>query len=79
MSEHLDRRMKAFSYHRPSSEVQATMSAVRAEVMDFGAMLDACIPECREKSLAFTALEEAMMWAIKGLSLTDPAGEQLSP
>jgi hypothetical protein len=79
MSEHLERRIAAHTYHRPSPEVQAVMGRVRASYMALVTLLDGAIPECREKSLAFTALEEAAMWSMKALALTDPEGEVVSP
>jgi hypothetical protein len=79
VSEHLERRLKSHTYHRPSVEVQQAMSDVREEFMTLVCMCDGTIPECREKSLAFTALEEAAMWAMKALALTDPGGEVISP
>ena len=79
MSEFLARRLKAHTDHRPSADVQATMAGLRGMFMATVSTLDAQIPECREKSLAFTALEEAAMWAMKALALTDPGGEGSSP
>ena len=53
---------------------------MRIHAMDFMAYLDATLTdECREKSLAVTAFEEAMMWAMNALSLTDPDGKIVSP
>lgn len=79
MSEHLERRLKAFAYHRPSPEVQEEMGHLRQYMQDLARYLDSTIPECREKSLAFTALEECSMWGMKALSLTDPGAVQVSP
>ena len=79
MSEKLEVRLEAFTYHAPSPDVQATMAQLRTQFMDMVKYLDASIAECREKSLAFTALEEAAMWAMKALSLTDPDGKIVSP
>lgn len=79
MSEHLERRLMSHTYHRPSLAVQHGMSEVREEFMALVARLDAAVPECREKSLAFTALEESAMWAMKALALTDPEGQVISP
>jgi hypothetical protein len=55
------------------------MSQTRESFMLLVELLDTDIPECREKALAFTALEEAAMWAMKALALTDPGGEVISP
>ena len=79
MSDKLDARLTAFAYHRPSSEVQAIMTAVRSGFQMLARHLDTSIPECREKSLAFTALEESAMWGMKALSLTDHDGVVVDP
>lgn len=79
MSEKLDARLNAFTYHRPSLEVEAIMTRVRLNFQAAASLMDACIPESREKSLAFTALEESAMWAIKALALTDPGGVVVDP
>ena len=74
MSDRLQVRLDAFAYHRPSPEVQAVMTRVRESFQAMASLLDGAIPESREKSLAFTALEESAMWAMKALSLTSLAG-----
>jgi hypothetical protein len=79
MSDRRDARLKAFAYHRPSPEVQGIMTLLRETFQAIADRLDGSIPECREKSLAFTALEESAMWAMKALALTDPGAEQVSP
>ena len=55
------------------------MAGMRKAYLALVEVLDASIPECREKAVAFTALEESAMWAIKALALTDPNGEVISP
>ena len=79
MSEKLEARLNSLTYHRPSPQVQDAMNDLRRAGMDFMTYLDATIDECREKSLAVTDFEEAMMWAMKALALTDPGGEIVSP
>mgnify|MGYP001576065383 CR=1 FL=1 len=79
MSDKLEARLLAFTYHAPSPAVQETMARLRKMFMMDVTLIDEHIPECREKSLAFTALEESAMWAMKALALTDPAGKVVSP
>lgn len=79
MSDKLDARLHAFTFHRPSAEVQAIMTALRERLQALAAFLDGAMPECREKSLAFTALEESAMWAMKALALADAAGGVVDP
>ena len=78
MSDKLEARLLAFTDHAPSPAVQDKMTALRKMFMVDVALLDESIPECREKSLAFTALEESAMWAMKALSLTDPGKHVVS-
>ena len=54
---------KRFSYHAPTAEALPRFTRLRAEFYRLALMVDALAPESREQSLAFTALEEAMMWA----------------
>ena len=79
MSDKLQARLEAFAYHSPSPEVQAIMTALRERMQALATYIDGAIPESREKSLAFTALEESAMWAMKALSLTDPGGVIVDP
>ena len=79
MSDKLASRLESLTYHSPSPGVEATMRQLRRTAQDFMTFLDASISECREKSLAITAFEESMMWAMKALSLTDPASKVVSP
>lgn len=79
MSEKLQARLEAFVYHRPSDDVAVVMTHARQAFRRLVNFLDMSIPECREKSLAFTALEESAMWAMKALSVTDTGGEVVDP
>lgn len=79
MSERLAERQQAFMYHRPSSDVQAVMTGLRERMIALATWVDGALPECRHKSLGFTALEEAAMWFMKGLSVTDVGGEVVDP
>jgi len=79
MSDKLEARIAAFVAHRPSPDVQAIMTAIRERMCALAIYVDGVVPECREKSLAFTAMEECAMWAMKALSLTDPGGVVVDP
>jgi hypothetical protein len=59
-TEELDRR---FSYHPPMGDQASRYENLRAYGRELAVHIDTLCPDSREKSLAFTALEEAIMWA----------------
>lgn len=54
---------RRFTYHAPSGEAKARHADLRVEAKGFAEALAALCPAGREKSLAFTAFEEATFWA----------------
>jgi hypothetical protein len=56
----LDRR---FHHHPPTDDSLPRYDKIRAECLRLALLIDSLAPESREQSLAFTALEECMMWA----------------
>lgn len=57
----LERR---FTYHAPPSDVEINKyKAIRANTFHMAVLINDSCPEGREKSLAVTHLEEAVMWA----------------
>ena len=54
---------KNFTYHAPKAGQPERYTAIRQKAMEFAELLDAECPDSREKSLAFTRLEESIMWA----------------
>lgn len=52
-----------FSYHAPKDDQPGRYEAIRAMGKEFAILIRECCPESRERSLAMTKLEEAVMWA----------------
>lgn len=52
-----------FKYHAPNQSQQEKYVFLRDEAKELAHKIDALCPESREKSLAMTKLEEAVMWA----------------
>ncbi len=57
-----------FARHAPSIEGQTQMELMRAHVFTLAKQIDQTVPEGREKALALTHLQEALMWANAGIS-----------
>ena len=52
-----------FTYHAPKEGQPEKYTKIRSSAGILAAIINDACPESREKSLAFTALEEAVMWA----------------
>lgn len=52
-----------FTYHAPKPQQQEKYEEIRFTAREFAKLLNEQLPESREKSMAFTALEEAVFWA----------------
>ena len=60
-----------FKYHPPGTpERAAQYESNRSAVARLAQEWDTTLPEGREKSLAFTKLEEALMWSSKAIALS---------
>lgn len=58
-----DRIENTFTYHAPKGDQPTRYEAIRAEAKGMAFVIAANCPESREKSLAMTNLEQAVMWA----------------
>lgn len=65
-----------FGFHKATIEGPESSTALHAqlrrEFMSFATLLNNNLERSREASLAFTALEEASMWAHKAIAAGDP-------
>ena len=52
-----------FSYHTPKEDQPERYEKIRNKAKMLAAYINENCPDSREKSLAFTKLEEAVMWA----------------
>lgn len=54
---------KSFTYHPPKDDQAERYEIIRNKALSFADYIDNFCPPSREKSLAITCLEEAVMWA----------------
>lgn len=52
-----------FMYHKPKDEQPSRYFTIREEAKKLALVVNAMCPDSREKSLAITKIEEAVMWA----------------
>ena len=55
--------LKRFTYHAPKEGQAMKYEDIRNKARLLAEFIDDTCPDSREKSLAITALEEAVMWA----------------
>lgn len=72
--EHAD-ILKRFGYHgAPNPQTVKAYEQIRGIARDFAYDIDERCPDCREKSLAMTKLEEVVMWANAAIARHGLAG-----
>lgn len=54
---------RRFTYHRPEGDKIAEHEDIRIAFKSFAQLVNDVLPQGREASLTFTALEEASFWA----------------
>lgn len=57
-----------FTYHPPDSEQVSAFERIRREAHEIAHIILEEVPAGRERSLAWTKLEEAVMWANAGVA-----------
>lgn len=59
---------KRFTYHAPKDGQPEKYTEIRSRAFHLAQLVDEFCPDSREKSLAITKLEEAVMWAIAAIA-----------
>jgi hypothetical protein len=59
---------KDYSYHKPFGTQPDRYQAIRDKAKDLAYLIELAVPESREKALAYTNLEQAVMWANAGIA-----------
>lgn len=58
-----------FTYHAPNPKQVVDYQAIRDRAKVFAGYINRACPDSREKSLAITAIQEAVMWANASIAL----------
>lgn len=61
-----------FSYHPPREDQVGRYTDIRDEAKRLALLIAAACPNSREKSLALTNLEQAVMWANASIARNEP-------
>lgn len=60
-----------FSYHAPNNNQTTRYIQLREDARQLAYAINSMCPESREKSLAFTSLQQTIMWANASIALHD--------
>lgn len=60
-----------FTYHKPFGDQPQRYEALRGMAKQMATLIQGACPESREKSLAFTHLQEAVMWANASIAINE--------
>jgi hypothetical protein len=60
-----------FSYHKPHGTQQQRYGEIRTYAKALALTIQECAPECREKSIAFTNLQQVVMWANAAIAINE--------
>ena len=60
-----------FTYHAPHGDQLGRYREIREKAKEFAGLLVKHCPESREKSLAFTNLQQAVMWANASIAINE--------
>ena len=62
---------KTFTYHAPKPGQTERYTELREKAKEFALLIAECCPEGREKSFAYTKLQESVMWANASIALNE--------
>lgn len=60
-----------FTYHKPFGSQPDRYVALRAKGRELALLINTVCPDSREKSLAFTSLQQTLMWANASIAINE--------
>ncbi len=70
--------VKQHVHRRPDEAAQRLLGEMRQRFLDLAIAIDAMIPPSRERSLAFTNLDQARQWACNAITLNGEIVDELA-
>ena len=67
----VDHVQASMTHHTPSPEDGEKIGMLRGDFQYVARAINQFVPDGRAKSIAYTKLEEALMWATKGIAIPD--------
>lgn len=61
----------AFTYHSPKADQPERYENIRSHARELAEVIASSTPNSREKSLAFTNLQQAVMWANASIAINE--------
>jgi len=72
----IDEELKnIFTYHSPKNDQPKRYEALRIFAYNFALEINALCPDSREKSLAITNIQQAVMWANASIAINEKEEE----
>lgn len=68
---------KQHAHRRPDEAAQRLLGEMRQRFLDLAIAIDALVPPSRERSLAFTNLDQARQWACNAITLNGEIVDEL--
>lgn len=62
---------RTFKYHPPKADQPARYVLLREKAKELAELIEQSCPESREKSLAFTSLQQTIMWANASIAINE--------
>jgi len=60
-----------FTYHAPKGDQTERYEKLRSKAKELASLMASACPNSREKSLAFTNLQQAVMWANDSIAINE--------
>ena len=67
-----------FTYHKPVGDQPERYEKLRSKAKELAYLINEACPESREKSLAFTNLQQCIMFANAAIAINEDAGTHVS-